>query len=328
VEKKLDIFSRVENYDDIAYLATAKKKQVLFAAGRENDQGIFLSYKIDAATGKLSRLNKVQYKFDAAYMITDNTESVLFCAGYGGGSVYMFPLEADGKLGGCSQEFILEGSSINPDRQAEPHPHSVAISPNNKWIVVPDLGSDLLRFFWFNAREQSLTPWINIPAPPGCGPRHSAISPDGNYLYVMTEMHSTVLVYKVDEAAGTVTLLQNNNALPNGYCGQSHGADIRLSPDARLLYASNRGHTSIAVFSIHPDSRLLTFRSLTKTRSQVRNMRFCGEGKLLFCGGESGKLPPAFEILETDPVNAELNLMPFYAPSNKGAGLEVFPLTE
>lgn len=223
------------------WLALSPDKRFLYAVN-EQGGGSISSFALEGSSGKLKLLNTVPSKGGApCHIELDRTGKMLYDANYSGGTVVKFPIKADGSLGDADLVDKLKGSSINPERQKEPHPHSVNVISDGR-VLVPDLGQDKVLIY-----KADLTPaepsFASIK--PGSGPRHMAFHPKGNIIYVMSEMGSSITVLSRDN----MTELQNVSTLPKDFTGASTGAEIQIHPSGKFVYASNRGHDSIAVFS-------------------------------------------------------------------------------
>ena len=207
--------------------------------------------------GKLTLLNQVASRgADPAHIILDRTGKYALVANYTGGSVAVFPLLKDGRLGEASSFVQHKGHSVNPDRQEGPHAHAIVISPDNRFAIVADLGLDQLVVYSFNAAKGMLgaNPQI-VKTAPGAGPRHLTFGSSGRYLYVINELQSTVVTYSYDTATGALHELQSLSILPKGFSGKSTAAEIEIDPAGKFIYASNRAVAedgSIAVFAIDP----------------------------------------------------------------------------
>src|ERR1035437_8011505 len=169
------------------------------------------AFSVDHATGKLTFLNEVPSRgADPCYIIVDQTGKYVLVANYTGGSVAVFPVLADGKLGEASGFVQHTGKGTNPERQEGPHAHSIDLSPDNRFAMVDDLGLDELLVYKFDGAKGSLTP--NDPpfakVDPGAGPRHFALHPTRKFAYVVAEMQSTVTAFSNDATTGTMHRLQ------------------------------------------------------------------------------------------------------------------------
>ena len=222
--------------------------------------GAVTAFAVQPETGKLSFLNQVSSRDEGpAHITLDRTGMYALVSNYTLGSVAVFPLLKDGKLGEASSFVQHKGSSINPDRQKGPHAHAIALSPDNRFAVVADLGLDQLLVYSFDAAKGALGTKPEITkSNPGAGPRHLAFSADSRFLYVINELQSTVVTYSYNGATGALHELQTIYTLPKGFSGNNTAAEIEIHPSGKLLFASNRGDDSIAVFAIDSDTGTLT----------------------------------------------------------------------
>lgn len=224
--------------------------------------GAVSAFAINPDTGKLSFLNQVSSHDEGpAHIILDRTGKFALISNYTLGSVAVFPVLKDGRLGDASWFVQHKGSSVDVERQKGPHAHAIAISPDNRFAIVADLGLDQLLIYPFDALRGTLgtKPKI-VKTPPGSGPRHLIFSFDGRFLYVITEMKSTVIAYSYDATTGDLHELQTVSTLPAAFNGRNSAAEIEIHPNGRFLFASNRGDDSIAVFAV--DSHLGTLKLL------------------------------------------------------------------
>lgn len=265
------------------------------------------AFAIDHATGKLTLLNEVASGgADPCYIIVDKTGKFVLVANYTGGSVSVFPILQDGSLGAASAFVQHAGHGTNPKRQEGPHAHSIDLSPDNRFAIVDDLGLDETLVYKFDSAKGSLTP--NDPpfakADAGAGPRHFALSPNGKFGYVIDEMGDTVAVFSFDAAAGVLHPLQTISTIPKGFAGQNDDAEIVIHPSGKFLYASNRGHDSIAIFSIDPEKGTLTLVEYVPTKGQSpRNFEIDPTGRFLFAANEKSNNIVVFRI---DPQTGRL----------------------
>ncbi len=191
----------------------------------------------------------------------DATGKCLLVANYGGGSIAALPISADGSLGKAVTKIQHAGSSLNPDRQSGPHAHSIFPSPDNRFTLDCDLGLDKISINHLDASTAKLTP--NDPpfatVVPGSGPRHLVFSADGKFVYVINEMGGTVTVFSYAAPDAAMTGVQTISTLPKDFSGNNTTAEIALHPNGKFLYASNRGHDSIAVFTVDQKTGKLKF---------------------------------------------------------------------
>ncbi len=257
-------------------------------------------YEIDRATGKLTLINQQPSGgADANYAELDRTGRYFFTANYEGGSIAAFALRPDGGIGRRTAFFQHTGSSVNPQRQRHAYAHSIRIDPTNRFVLVGDLGLDKVMIYRFNAKDGTMQPNDpdSVTVPPGSGPRHLTFHPNGRLVYVLTEMGSTVIVYDWDARRGVLTQKEIVSTLPEGFTGVNNCAEIRVRPDGRFLYASNRGHDSIAVFAIDEKSgRLKLVEHTPSSGKSPRNFEFDPTGHWMLVSNHASDNAVVFSI--------------------------------
>ena len=304
-----------------SFLAIHENRKYLYAVNEVDDfggqkSGSVSAFRIDPATAKLTLLNTVASKgAGPCHISIDKTGKNVLIANYGSGSVAVLPINSDGKLKEASSFIQHTGSSVNPRRQAGPHGHSINLSIDNRFAVAADLGLDQLLVYKFDPAAGKLTP--NDPPfikmAPGSGPRHFAFHPNGRYGYTNNEILSTVTAMSWDGKKGEFKELQTLSTLPPDFKGNNSTAEIRVHPTGRFLYVSNRGHDSIAVFTIDPGKGTLTYVENTPTQGNTpRNFGIDSTGNFLIAENQrtnnmvvfrvdqkTGKLTPTGQKLET-----------------------------
>jgi 6-phosphogluconolactonase len=277
--------------------------------------GAVSSFGIDQQNAKLSPLNEVPSRgADPCYITFDKTGKFALIANYTGGSVAVFPVRPNGDIGESSAFVQHTGSSINKERQAGPHAHWIETTPDNRFAIAVDLGLDKLLVYRFDATKGSLTP--NDPPyaslDPGAGPRHLAFHPNGKLAYVVNELQSTITAFTYDPSRGTLQKLNTVSTLPKNFTGVNDTAEIHVHPSGKFLYASNRGHDSIALFSIDSRTGALTLVDHFPTQGKTpRDFDIDPTGKFLFVANQgtnnivvfridlnNGKLTPTGQILQ------------------------------
>jgi 6-phosphogluconolactonase len=236
------------------------------------------AFSIDPQTGRLTLINQQSSGgADPSYITLDATNRYVLNANYKGGSVAVIRLNPDGSLGERTAVIQHQGSSIDPKRQTQPYAHCIRVDPTNRFALVADLGLDRLFVYRFNAQDGSLQP--NDPpfakVTPGAGPRHLTFDPGGRYVYLINEMASTIVTFAWDSTRGALTERQALSTLPAGFQGTSQCAEILVHPNGRYVYGSNRGHDSLAVFSIDARTGQLRLVEHVATRGRTpRNFAF------------------------------------------------------
>jgi 6-phosphogluconolactonase len=278
-----------------SFLTLAPNRRYLYAVNEVADfgdkkSGAVSSFAIDQRTGELRFLNQqASLGADPCYVNVDGAGRFVLIANYTGGSVAVFPVQADGSLGEATEMKQAVGSSVNRERQEGPHAHCIVLDSNNRFAYSCDLGTDKIMIFRFDSRNGKLLlaepPWVQVK--PGAGPRHLAFHPSGKSVFVVNELHSTVSTFTRDPEKGSLRELQTLSTLPADFKGTSWSADIHVSSDGRFLYCSNRGHDSIAMFTIDPRLGTLTSMGHESTRGMTpRNFAIDPTGAFLLVANQ------------------------------------------
>ncbi|HZD30331.1 MAG TPA: lactonase family protein [Candidatus Angelobacter sp.] len=279
-----------------SFLAIGPGAHYLYAVNEvsnfEGDKtGAVSVFDVAGANGRLKLLQEVSSGgADPAHLSLDQSGRYLLVANYTGGNAAVFPIEKDGRLGARTAFVQNSGSSVNKERQAAPHAHEILVSRDNRLVMVPDLGTDELLLYRFDAASGALTPGkpASVKVAPGSGPRHFALAPSGKFLYLVNELASTVNVFSFDSTAGQLRELQTISTLPQGFEGQNTTAEIAVDAAGKHLYASNRGDDSIAVFAIDERTGKLTFVERVSTGGkEPRHFAFDLTGKWLFAANQN-----------------------------------------
>jgi 6-phosphogluconolactonase len=265
------------------------------------------SHISDLHIAKLSLLNQVASRgADPCYIAFDKTGNYALVANYTGGSVAAFPVRADGRIGESSAFVQHAGSSVNHERQQGPHAHWIETTPDNRFAIAVDLGLDELLVYRFDAKTGSLTanhpPFAKLDA--GAGPRHLAFHPNGKFAFVVNELQSTITTFSYDASAGALHKLKTVSTLPKTFSGSNDTAEIQVHPSGKFLFASNRGHDSIAVFAIDRHTAALTVVDHFPTQGKTpRNFEIDPSGKFLFVANQDTSNIVVFRI---DPNSGKL----------------------
>jgi 6-phosphogluconolactonase len=300
---KLTALGLAADSPNASFLALALDGHTLYAVNEISNfngqpTGSVSAFAVDLATGMLSLLSRGSSRAEGPAFITlDRTGKYALVANYPMGSVVVFPILQNGLLGEASAFVQHEGSSVNPQRQQGPHAHAIAMSPDNRFAIVADLGLDQLIVYPFDPGKGSLGTPRTVRTAPGTGPRHLVFSPDGRYLYVINEMSSTVAVYAYDAESGSLRQLQTISTLPKGFTGTNTAAEIDITSSGKFLYASNRGNDSIAVFAIDPAKGALKLVEVAPTGGKTpRNFVIDPTGSWLLVGNQDSDDIVVFRI--------------------------------
>lgn len=240
--------------------------------------------------GRLTALNHQSSIGDGPCHVTvDRAGRHVLLANYSGGSLTAIALDAEGKLGESTSYIEHTGSSVHPDRQKQPHAHSVNLDTAGKFAFVADLGIDQVVVYRFDDRTGKLEP--NDPPfaqlAPGAGPRHFAFHPSGKFAFVINELDNTLTAFAYDEKAGRLKTLDTAPTLPADFTDPNTTAEVRVHPNGRFVYGSNRGHDSIASFEFDIDSGKLKSLGWTSTEGEVpRNFNLDPTGTFLLAANQ------------------------------------------
>ncbi len=247
-----------EDVENPSYLAFHPTQRFLYAvnelktfAGKPG--GSLSAFSVDSESGELELLNRQPTGgADPCYVTIDGSGRNALVANYTSGSVCVFPILEDGSLAEASDLVQHRGSGTDPERQAGPHAHSVVLDRSNRYAFICDLGLDKLMIYRFDPVRGTLEPhkqpWVQLK--PGAGPRHLALHPDGERVYLINELDSTLAALRYNRGTGSMHCVRTVPALPSDFRAASTGADVHISPSGRYLYGSNRGHDSIVIYRI------------------------------------------------------------------------------
>ncbi|MFO0936771.1 MAG: lactonase family protein [Gemmataceae bacterium] len=284
-----------------SFLAVHPKLKVLYAVGEVGDenkpaQGVS-AYGMDTNSGGLKKINYLPSGGSAPCHVSLSPDGkIAVCANYSGGSCAFYQVDANGKLE-KELAFFKHAGKGGPDkgRQEMAHGHCGRFDPSGKFCYVCDLGLDCVKVYSIGA---TITPAGEITLPPGSGPRHITIAPQGNLAFVNGELNSTVNVVKLNAEKGTGEVVQSISTLPGGkpVAGNST-AEVLLHPNGKLVYCSNRGHNSIAAFS-WDGSKLTPIGHATKGINIPRNFNLDPTNKWMLVANQDGNDVAVFKLDE------------------------------
>lgn len=280
-----------------SFLAIHPNQKFLYAVGEIGEfkgkrAGGISAFAINAQSGDLTLLNQESsVGTGPCHLVVDRSGKCVLAANYGGGSTCVLPIRADGSVGPASAFVQHRGSSANKQRQAAPHAHSVNVDPGNRFAFVADLGLDQVLVYRLDSAKGTLTandpPFATLA--PGAGPRHFCFHPSGRFAYVINELHSTVTAFTYDADKGTLQAIQTISSIPHEFDGKSFTAEVVAHPNGKFLYGSNRGHNSIAVFTIDQETGKLTFVETQGKGVKVpRNFNVDPTGKYMLVANQDG----------------------------------------
>lgn len=237
---------------DPTFVAVHPDGEHVYAAVRESE-GTIRSFAVDHETGSLTEADAGPTgAVDPCHCSVDATGRYLFAVHYGDGVVSMLPTDDDGAVGDPVAVLEHEGASVDPDRQNAPHPHSATPGPENRFLYVPDLGTDQVVVYEMDLDDGGLDRRGAVDVNPGSGPRHLAFHPSGERVYLINELASTITVFDRGDD-GLLTERSTVSTLPDGYAGDNKTAEVAVHPSGEYVYGSNRGHDTIAAFAVDGD---------------------------------------------------------------------------
>lgn len=264
------------------------------------------AWKVSADGGTLTRLNRQSTRGTAAcYVDVDATGKQALVANYLTGSVASFPIREDGSLGPIASFVQHSGSSVNPDRQVAPHAHCFTISPDNRFAYSADLGIDRILAYQLDPATGTISPAPQpfVRTPPGAGPRHLTFAPDGRNVYVINELLNSVTHFRYLPDSGFLIEGRTISTLPDDFIGTSHCADLKITPDGRFLYGTNRGHDSVVAYAIGEGGDLTLIEIRASLGQGPQNLAITPDGRWLLCANMPGNNLATFAI---DPATGKL----------------------
>lgn len=256
------------------------------------------AFRIDRTNGQLELINRQPSEGDGpCHVSLDKTGKCAMVANYGSGSVAALAVGSDGSLQRARCVIQHEGSGVNPKRQTGPHAHSIFPDPSNRFACAPDLGIDKILIYRLDPEAALLEPNGHGTVAPGSGPRHIAFHPSGGFAYSINELKSTITGFTWDASKGILSEMRSVSTLPPDFSDPNTTAEIKVHANGKFLYASNRGHDSVAVFNIDPDKGGLRFIEWESVRGKSpRNFNIDPSGNFLLAAGQDSDSVAVFKI--------------------------------
>jgi 6-phosphogluconolactonase len=262
--------------------------------------GGVVAFSIAPETGALHQINE-QPSGGAGpcHLVVDKAGKNVIVANYEGGSVAVLPIDERGGLKRASSIQLHHGKGVNRERQEAAHAHSVNLDPANRFAFVADLGVDKIFVYRFDAAAGKLSPnqppAVKVAA--GAGPRHFAFDPTGRFAYVIDELDSTITAFWYDAENGTLSRIQVVSTLPKDFHGENTASEVAVHPSGKFVYGANRGHDSLAIFSVDPVSGKLTADGHEPTQGKTpRNFAIDPTGAFLLAANQDSDSVVVFRI--------------------------------
>lgn len=274
-----------------SFLAVSKDRKNVYSVSEAGEGKGVNAFSFDLASGKLTFLNRGSAGgVGPCYVSVDDKKQWVFVGNYAGGSLSATRLNADGSLSTQTQVIQHEGSSVNKRRQDKAHVHAVILSPDNRFLLVPDLGTDKVNVYRFDpSASNPLSPASPAfgTASAGGGPRHLVFHPNGRHVYLVLEMEGAVEEF--DYKNGVLTSRRKITMLAPDFKGNVGAADIHVSSDGKFLYASNRGEANDIVIYAIDKSGKLTYAGRQGTGINTpRNFAIDPTGNFVLVGNQNG----------------------------------------
>lgn len=317
-----------------SFVAIDPRRKYLYSVAETGEfngrkSGAVSAWAINQKTGDLKALNQQpSMGTGPCYVSVDRSGKFVLTANYGSGSVTVLPVGRDGSLGAPTDTIQHTGSSVNQGRPTRPHAHCIVPDASGRFMLAADLGLDKVMIYRFDAKQGKLAPNTQpfVALKPGTGPRHVAFHPGGQFAYVINELNSTLIAFTYGKTNGTLTEVQVSPTLPDGFKGTNYCADVHVHPSGQFVYASNRGHDSIAVFGVdRKTGRLIFIEHVSTQGNWPRNFAIDPTGTFLLAANQksdsiityridrqSGRLTPTGKMLEI-PAPVCLKLIPAFS---------------
>ena len=286
INGKLTKVTSVKNVFNPSYLTLSNNGKFLFSCTdtRVPQGGSVSSYKFNPEEKSLTFINSQKTNGEnPAYLSLDHTEKKLVTANYNGGSISVFSVSDDGTINPIDQNLAFTEGSINPERQKTSHPHSVFFSPDNKYVISPDLGADKIRIFPFDSSKKESLDNTNstfTKATPGSGPRHFAFHPNKKWGYSIEEIAGAISAYKIEE--NQLSLIERTEIASKNKAADFGSAEILITSDGKFLYVSNRGiENNISIYRIKKDGSLNYVATQSSLGLHPRNFAISASGKFI-----------------------------------------------
>lgn len=291
-----------------SYLALDPGLRHLYSVNEMTDGGVS-AYVINQANGTLTFLNSVPTNGkDTTHLSVQPSGQFLFSASYTSGNFQVFRILGDGSIGAMTDNFqsIGNGTGPNPARQEGPHAHQILTDFDGNHVFGVDLGADKVNVWNLDPVAGELIPNTVpfVPIASGSGPRHMAFHPDRQHAYVLSELASSVTVFDYDPGRAALIWKQTISTLPPDFTGTNTTAEIRIHPSGRFLYNTNRGHNSVTMFEIEPETGELDVIGWESTRGQwPRGMNIDPSGTFLYAANQNTDNIAVFRV---QPANGKL----------------------
>lgn len=292
------------------FIALSPDKRFLYSIDEFGGKANYVAaFAVEGRVGDLRPMNRQNTRGTASCFVeVDPTGRSVLVANYSSGNVSSFPLKSDGSLGEAVSFYQHSGSSADLERQKGPNAHCFVVSPDGRHALACDLGIDKVMIYTLDAATAKLTPHATQPftkITPGSGPRHLTFHPNGKLVYVINELANTITVFDWNAADGTLKEKQTIATLPKDFTGKSYTADLKITPDGKHLYGTNRGHDSLASYRIAADGTLTLLTIQPSGGKGPQNLLITPDSRWLLCANMPGGNVVVFRI---DPASGAITV--------------------
>lgn len=300
----LDIVQQVTDISECHYLNFHPSGKYLVATTTGNNYEVVV-FAVDETTGHLSMLNSLPAEGTSpAYVTVEKSQQNVLMINYsavgGRGNIRIYPIDEKGQLQAHSEMIQHDGHSINTARQQESHPHMIITTPDNRFAVVPDLGTDKVYIYALDTAQGKLSLHTTLDLQAGAGPRHAAFHPTLSRMYVINELDSTMVAYQFETENDTWQHLATVSTLPVDYQEDSekpnYPADVHVHPNGKFLYGSNRQHDSIVIYALDETGNPSLVGHESTQGKWPRAFMIDPTGKILIVGNQNSDTALVFAI--------------------------------
>jgi 6-phosphogluconolactonase len=309
---ELKLLGLAAESDNPTFLALSPSGKLVFAANELDryegtSSGAVSSFLLDKKNAKLIKVNQIpSLGGGTCHVAVDQTGRCVFAANYSGGSAASFIVSDDGHLSPAVSFEQYQGHGPDRDRQQAPHAHRVTVSPDNRFLLVNDLGLDEIHIYRLDSSTATLTP--NDPpvwkSSPGAGPRALRFHPNGRWAYCVTEMASSVDLLHWDKKSGTLETVQQVSLKSRRHQALTTGCDIVFDHHGRFAYAADRFDDIIVTYAIsHADGRLTRLNRISCGGAVPRHLTLDPSGTWLLVANQGSD---NIAVLARDPISGRL----------------------
>ena len=293
---QVSVATGLENPSFVALDPSGEHLYAVSETSSFDGSGGVTAFNVNGATGELTQINQVSTGGPGpCHLMVDSTDSMLIVTNYSGGSVSAHLIGDDGSVSERTTFIQHEGSSVNEQRQEKAHAHSVNIDKSNKYAYICDLGKDQVLTYAIDVETGKISLSSTVDEVAGEGPRHFTFHPTHQQVYVLNELGCTITLYDLG-SDGTLSPVETVPTLPSGWEGENTTADIHTSPDGAYMYASNRGHDSLVIYSIDQSTGKMSFIGHESTQGKTpRNFAITPDGKFLLAENQDSDTIVSFK---------------------------------